>query len=453
MPRPIVVLLTLITLQFHSNILQADEVWQAGVAKTVITPPAPMWMSGYASRNKPAEGTIHDLYAKALVISDPFGHKSLLVTLDLVGIDRTTSRELCEQLADKHGLQRSGVTISTSHTHSGPVVGRNLMSMYSLDDENKRLVAEYTQFLSDSILKITADAFGNLEPVSLQYGSSQATFAVNRRNNREPDVAMLRETGQLVGPVDHDVPLLVVRSLDGSLRTVLFGYACHATVLGGMDWCGDWPGFAQLEIERRHPGSTAMFIAGCGADQNPLPRKTVELAADYGNQMADSVDRALAGPMQQVKGTLKTSYREIDLAFDQLPSKVQIEADLKSENVYIARRAAHLLDAISRAGQLSTTYPYPVQMLRLGDLQIVTLGGEVVVDYALRLKNELPGSKIWIAGYCNDVMAYIPSARVLQEGGYEGETAMIYYGLPTKWSTAVEDHIVQSVMELAEETK
>ena len=449
----IVLVLGLIPLHFQINVTFADEVWQAGVAKTVITPPTPMWMSGYASRTRPAEGTLHDLYAKALAISDPAGHKSLIVTLDLVGIDRTTSKTICELLAAKHDLQRSGITISTSHTHSGPVVGRNLMSMYSLDEENKRLVVEYTNFLSESILKISANALANLGPATLQFGSSQSTFAVNRRNNREPDVPALRAAGQLAGPVDHDVPMLVVRAPDGSLKTVLFGYACHATVLSGMDWCGDWPGFAQLEIERRHPEATAMFMAGCGADQNPLPRKTVELAADYGNQMADSIDRGLAGPMQQVKGTMKTSYREIDLAFDQLPSKEQVEADLKSENVYIARRAAHLLDVISRDGQLSAAYPYPVQMLRLGDLQIVTLGGEVVVDYALRLKNELPGSTLWIAGYCNDVMAYIPSLRVLQEGGYEGESAMIYYGLPTKWSPAVEDHIVKSVMELAEETK
>jgi len=453
MQRLMVLFTCLFTVSFTDTVVYADEVWQAGVAKTVITPPTAMWMSGYASRTKPAEGTIHDLYAKALVISDPAGHKSLIVTLDLVGIDRITSKTICEQLVDKHGLQRSGIRISASHTHSGPIVGRNLMSMYSLDDENLRLVAEYTQFLSDSILKISAEAFANLAPATLQYGSGQATFAVNRRTNREPDVPMLRKSGQLVGPVDHDVPLLVVRAADGSLRTILFGYACHATVLGGMEWCGDWPGFAQLEIERRHPEATAMFIAGCGADQNPLPRKTVELAADYGKQIADSIDRAVAGPMQPVNGTLKTAYREIDLAFDQLPSKEQIEADLKSKDVYIARRAVHLLDAISRDGQLSTTYPYPVQLLRLGDLQIVTLGGEVVIDYALRLKNELPGSTIWIAGYCNDVMAYIPSLRVLQEGGYEGETAMIYYGLPTKWSAAVEDDIVKAVKELADETK
>ena len=164
--------------------------------------------------------------------------------------------------------------------------------MYSLDDENHRLISQYTEFLIESIVKVTAEAFNHLTPAIVQYGSGQATFAVNRRNNREPDVPMLRETGNLVGPVDHDLPVLAVRNPEGQLRAVVFGYACHATVLSGMDWCGDWPGFAQLEIERRHPDTIAMFMAGCGADQNPLPRRTVELATDYGRQIADGVDRA-----------------------------------------------------------------------------------------------------------------------------------------------------------------
>jgi neutral ceramidase len=453
MPRVIAVLLSLLAHQFSASSISADELWQAGAAKVVITPSSPMWMSGYASRNEPAKGMIHDLFAKALVLQDPDGHRALIVTLDLVGIDRATSQSICEALASQHRLQRSDIAISTSHTHSGPVVGRNLISMYSLDEQNLRLVAEYTQFLHASVLKIAAEAYTNLTPVVLESGIGNATFAVNRRNNREADVPMLRESGNLAGPVDHDVPILTARTPDGQLRAVLFGYACHATVLSGMDWCGDWPGFAQLEVERRYPDSIAMFVAGCGADQNPLPRRTVELATDYGKQIADSIDQVLSGTMPSLSGTLRTYYREIDLGFDDIPTKQQIETDLKSENIYIARRAAHLLDEISRNGELTSSYPYPVQLLRIGDVQIVTLGGEVVVDYALRLKAELPGSSIWIAGYCNDVMAYIPSVRILKEGGYEGESAMIYYGLPSKWSSDIEDQIVSTVKELASSTQ
>jgi hypothetical protein len=104
-----------------------------------------------------------------------------------------------------------------------------------------------------------------------------------------------------------------------------------------------------------------------------------------------------------------------------------------------------LLKKLDAGEDLPRSYPYPVQTWRLGDgLTMVALGGEVVVDYSLRLKKEL-GGDVWVAGYANDVMAYIPSRRVLKEGGYEGATAMVYYGLPSVWGDRVEDLIVAEV--------
>jgi hypothetical protein len=98
---------------------------------------------------------------------------------------------------------------------------------------------------------------------------------------------------------------------------------------------------------------------------------------------------------------------------------------------------------------LESAYPYPVQLWRLGnDLRLVLLGGEVVVDYSLRLKAELGRENTWVAAYANDVMAYIPSLRVLKEGGYEGGGSMVYYGLPAIWSEQVEEAIVRGVREL-----
>ncbi len=432
-----------------SSLILAQETWKAGVAKVAITPSELMWMSGYASRTKPAEGVIHDLWAKAVVLQDPAGHSAVLITLDLVGIDRATSQKICDRLQTTHSIDRSQIAIATSHTHSGPVVGTNLLAMYSLDDASMKQVEKYTEQLSDAISRVVADAFATLAPSILSTGESQASFAVNRRNNREPDVPMLREKGQLVGPVDHTLPVLSVRDPDGKLRAIVFGYACHSTVLSLMEFSGDWPGFAQLEIEKRHPDAIALFWAGCGADQNPLPRRTVELAAEYGKQTADGVDHALGSPMQPVTGSLKSVYKEIDLALDHIPTIEEVENDLKSENVYIARRAKWLSSQLTRDGKLSSTYPYPVQMWAVGDnVKLTFLGGEVVVDYALRLQAELPGPSNWIAGYSNDVMAYIPSKRVLLEGGYEGESSMIYYGLPSKWAPEIEEHIIKTVHEI-----
>lgn len=424
--------------------------WQAGVARVNITPQQSMWMSGYAARDRPADGKLTDLWAKALVLKDARDRVAVLVTLDLVGIDRERSREVCRRVEEQFDLPRSAVALATSHTHSGPVVRGNLATMYDLDREQQQHVDTYATELVEKLVAVVGDALQDVKPARLAWGNGSAAFAVNRRNNPEDQVVERRAAGKLVGPVDHDVPVLAVYGADNALRAVVFGYACHATVLSDFAWSGDWPGFAQIELEKRHPEAVALFWAGCGADQNPLPRRTVELAQDYGRQAADAVDAVLAAPMESLAPRVDTAYEEIDLAFSQLPSREQLTKE-SATNDYAGRRARVLLAEWERDGKQQATYPYyPVQVWRFSDdLAWVFLGGEVVVDYSIRLKRQLRPRPTWVAGYANDVMAYIPSERVLQEGGYEGGGAMVYYGLPAPWAVGVEDRIVEKVLGLA----
>jgi len=270
----------------------------------------------------------------------------------------------------------------------------------------------------------------------------------------EKDVPDLRKKKSLKGPIDHELPVLLIKDKSQNPKAILFGYACHATTLSFFKWSGDWPGFAQIEIEKRHPGAVAVFWAGCGADQNPFPRRKVDLAKNYGSRIADGIDRVLTSGLTAVNGNLVSKYEEIDIPFDDLPSKRQITSDTKSSNRYIASRAKHLLRKIETDGSLKKHYPYPVQLWRIGEqITFVILGGEVTVDYSIRLKNQLTRNRVWVASYANDVMAYIPSRRVLLEGGYEGDTSMIYYGLPSKWSAEIEERIVAAVQKLARESQ
>ena len=428
------------------------QVWKAGHGRVIITPKKNVWLSGYGSRNRPAEATLHDLWAKALVIEAPGGQRAALITLDLIGIDRDTSQSICHKLEKRFGLERHEIAITTSHTHTSPVVGGNLEAMYleTVDDEQWKLIRQYTAALEDLVVSVVGDAIARLAPSKLSWANGSSTIGVNRRNNVEKNVPELRKAGKLVGPVDYDVPVLAVRGGNGTLRAVVFGYACHATVLSFYKYSGDYPGFAQLHFERRHPDVTALFWAGCGGDINPLPRREVALADDYGRRLASSVDDVLAGLMHPVNGRLRTLYEEIALPLAELPSRVELEERVKSENRY-QRGLARLLLRKLDDGTLGPTYPYyPVQVWHLGnDLRFVLLGGEVVVDYSLRLKRELGRNKTWVAGYANDVMAYIPSVRVLREGGYEGNSSMIYYGLPSKWAEPVEELIIDAVHRLA----
>jgi hypothetical protein len=423
--------------------------WHAGTAKIEITPEKDMWMAGYASRDRPAEGKLTDLWAKALVLEDAQSNRAVLVTLDVIGVSRELTASVCETLRSEYGLERRQIAFCASHTHTGPALQRNLSPLHYLvvDPAQRALIKEYTALLEKKLVQVVGLALASRQPVQLSWGSGTATFAVNRRNNRpEQRVPQLRAEGKLQGPCDHDVPVLAVKDSSGRPVAVVFGYACHATVLSFYQWSGDYPGFAQIELEKKHPGCLAMFWAGCGADQNPLPRRSVELAIEYGSQLAAAVDAVLAGETSPVAPGLRATFREIDLPLAELPSREQVAQEASSDNRFVAARAKMLLQQMSDGRPLRPSYPYPIQVWRLGEeVQFVILGGEVVVDYALRLKAELGGRRTWVAGYANDVMAYIASRRVLREGGYEGGGAMVYYGLPTAWAPDSEQMIVEEV--------
>lgn len=418
----------------------AQQAWKAGVARVSIVPGGPLWMAGYAARVKPSEGTAQTVWAKALAFEDASGKRSVIVTADMLGFTRALSQRIAMRVQREHGISRERLLLNASHTHCGPVIERQLAAAYDASDQQWADIDRYTDDLENRVVSVIGKALQNLQPVTLSFARGTAGFARNRRTSFHPN-----------GPVDHDVPVLRVQARGGKLLATVFGYACHNTTLGG-DFCklhGDYAGSAQEQIEKANPGATALFIAGCGADSNPSRRGSVEAADQNGADLAAAVAKALAGRTIPVRGPLQAAYREVSLVFDTPPSREDLESRLSGTNKYAVRHARNMLGRISREGRLPSEYPYPVQVWRFGkDLTLVALAGEVVVDYTIRLTRELSGERLWVAGYTNDVFAYIPSERVLQEGGYEGGGAMIYYGQPGPWAPGVEYSIVKTVHEL-----
>jgi hypothetical protein len=430
----------------------ADDIpaFKAGLASRVITPTEPMWMAGYANRNKPAEGKVHDLHVKVLALEDEQGGRLVLLTSDLIGLPRDLSDRVAAEVRRKTGLPRERLMLTASHTHCGPVFRDSLTDMYDMPPEMAKKIPAYTERLGKAMVEAITLALADLKPARVDVGKGNAFFAVNRR---EPTSHGVINGYNPRGPVDHDVPVLRVETPNGKLRAVVFGYACHNTTMQFYRWCGDYAGFAQQYLEEKHPGALALFWIGCGGDANPLPRSKIELCRKYGRELARAVESAIADPMTPVEGFLKGRYQTIALPFDKLPTRAQLASDLLSKQSALRKRAARFIKVLDKGGKIDDHYRhYPVQVWRLGHQVLwVALGGEVVIDYNRRLKKELGDRPpVWITGYANDVMAYIPSARVLKEGGYEADSSMIYYGMPTKWAPAIEDRIVAKTRELAQ---
>jgi hypothetical protein len=427
--------------------------FKAGVATTVITPAEPMWMAGYSARNKPAEGKVHNLYVKALALQDAAGRRLVLLTSDLIGLPRELTDAVAAEVRRRTGLPREGLLLTASHTHCGPVFRDALFDMYPMPPDLAKRAEAYTGRLRGWMTKTILAALHDLRPARLAVGKGSAGFAVNRRQ-RAANGTIINGTN-LQGPVDHDVPVLRVETPEGRLRAVVFGYACHNTTMQFYRWCGDYAGFAQEELEKKHPGARALFWIGCGGDANPLPRGKIELCRRYGHELAGTVESVLSGKMTPIRGGFRARYAEISLPFDKLPTRAQLVAQSLSKNHALRKRAERYLRILEKHGRIENHYPhYPVQVWRLGRQVLwVALGGEVVIDYNRRLKKEL-GTRpvLWVTAYANDVMAYIPSARVLREGGYEADSSMVYYGKPARWAPAIENRIIGKVRELVQET-
>lgn len=417
--------------------------FRAGAAVADITPLSPIWMSGYAARKAPAKGAAEPIQAKALAIEDRKGSRVVILTTDLIGLPREISDHVAARLGNDQDLRRAQVLFNSSHTHAGPVVWPNLRPMFALDAAQQQAVEAYARRLTDELYHVAIAALSKMEPAKLHYSEGSAGFAINRREFRKDKVVFGTNPE---GPRDHTVPVIDVRSANGKRLAILFGYTCHNTTLGAefTKISGDYAGAAQRAIEARYPGATALFILQCGADQNPNPRGKPEQVEAHGKQLADGVAKALSGESTELHAPLKTSFLLTDLAFAP-HTRGQFEEEAKHQDVYRARRAKLMLERYD-AGQPLNKTPYPVQAIRFGkELTILALGGEVVVDYQLRARRLYPGEKLFVAGYSNDVMCYIPSLRVLREGGYEAAESMIYYGMPGPFTEDVEETVFASV--------
>lgn len=429
----------------------AEPAWKAGVARADITPKDPLWMAGYGGRTKVAEGKEMDLFIRVVALEAADGQRAVILSSDTLGFPQPLYDAVAARLEKEHHLTRAQFVLGASHTHCGPVLRGALYDAYPITEENIQQINAYSDWLVNEVVETIGAALKNLKPATVSRGVGDTEFGVNRRTNREPDVPMLREKNLLLGPVDHSVPVLAVHDADKKLIAVVFGYACHNTVMDYYLWSGDYSGFAQNALEKSHPGVTACFLMGCGADQNPLPRRSVELAKKYGEMLATAVDATLK-ETKPLAAKLQTSHAFVPLPLGPMMSDADLKKNAADKPNYVQRWAARMLKWKESGKPFPETYPYPIQAWRLGGEQLLlTMGGEVVVDYSHRFKADF-GDQTWVFGYCNDVMAYIPSHRVLLEGGYEGQSSMWVYGMPClKWGDSVEKDIAAGMVQLVEQ--
>ena len=432
----------------------ADEAtWRAGLSRVDVTPAEPVRMAGYGSRDHANEGIDMPLFARCAALHHAESDSvALLISVDNIGLPGSLSRRLAKSIAEKHGVSRERIVFCSTHTHCGPDLVSELSNIFATPLTEQEVAAgeRYKSQLGDGILRSVDLAIQDLKPASLSYAIGKAEFAANRRVLTDG-----RWSGfgvQPDGPVDHTVPVLRIADGDGNVRGIVYNYACHCTTLGGEHYGinGDWAGYASANLESKYPDSVALCTIGCGADANPNPRGSLDAAKIHGRVLSAEVASLVQAEMKPINAAIEPRFDYAALSFD-LPTREELQQRTSDRNPQTRRHAEQLLSVLEEHGRLPATYPVPIQSWQFGDqLTMIFLGGEVVVDYALRLKNQLQDPDLWVTAYANDVMGYVASERMIAEGGYEYDRSGVYYGLPGPWASGSEELFVSRILQMLE---
>ncbi|HJT34893.1 MAG TPA: neutral/alkaline non-lysosomal ceramidase N-terminal domain-containing protein [Pirellulales bacterium] len=426
------------------SLASADEpVWKVGLKQIKITPDRPVPMAGYAARTKPFEEVEADLYAKALALEDTQGNRAVLVTSDLIGFRAAVTEPICEKIVARTGLKREQILLTASHTHAGPMLGLQPAS----DEAESLRTVEYTQRLVDLVAEVASGALAVMQPARLSLGEGVAPFAMNRREFRKDGVVLGVNPR---GLVDRSVPVLRIDGQDNLPRAVLFGASVHNTTLGGDNYrvCGDYAGFAQAYVEQQYPAVPAMFLLGCAGDANPYPRGTMDHARKHGETLGQEVCRVMKTKLRPIGGPLTIAFERVALPLEPAPPREELELRAAGKTRFAPFTAKQMLAALDRGETLPTEYECPFTVWQLGDdLTLVGLPGEVVVDYLKLIERAIGPNQLWVVAYANDVFGYLPSARVLEEGGYE--TRGLYHGGIGYFAPSAQEVVVEHVRELA----
>ncbi len=445
------IFLPVFLLIIHSPLLaESGGAWKAGAADVDITPDYPVRLSGYGSRTAETQKVAQRLHANAIALQWQDDKPAVIVSVDNCGVPAAVRAEVLKRLTTGgRTIADERFALHSTHTHCAPMLKGVLPFLFGedLSAEQVKHVERYTEDLTAHIVSIIGQALDKMEHARLEWSVGKVYFAFNRRLKTD---AGFQNAQNYNGPTDRALPVLCVKSADGKkLIATHVSYACHCTTLGNNEIHGDWAGLAHEEMELRFPGSVSLIAIGCGADQNPYPRKENRFAINHGVSIAKEIVRLINSPMLALKGPLNCTHREVMLPFETLPTLAEWQAKVADPNKQTAYHAKQHLAMLERGEKIPPALPYDIQVWNYGsDLLTINLPGEVVVDYSLRFKREFDPARTWVNSYTNDVPCYIPSQRVWEEGGYEAGGAMIYYGRPTRFASGIENIIAATVKQL-----
>ena len=417
-----------------------------GIAQTDITPTTSVWLTGYGDRDRKSEGVYQALRAGAVYLRDD-SEEILLLTADHIGYDSTYAALAKAAIGVATGLTPRQIILTATHTHCGP-----FFTPWCMPGEIEHA---YARRLQDQLVQLALQARHKAQAGQLRFSRTGCAFGVSRRlpNGR----GGVHFAPNPEGPMDRDFDTLWFGAADGSPLGTLTIFGCHPTSLGGYLIGGDYPGFLCRAVEEQ-TRAPALFATGCAGNIRPwfkdkndgFGRPTYDELATAGAELGAQVlksqnDARPVEPALQVVGTFHA------LPYADLPSRDELADRAQSDGNPLLRRWAGAMLKLAEAGGLPAACPHEIQLLQLGpDLNAVFLGGEVLAEIGLHIKEVLGPENTITTAYSNGLIAYIPGEATYDLGGYEVDGSHPYFLRPAPFAKDVESRIVARVQKLAQ---
>jgi neutral ceramidase len=424
------------------------EVWMtvaAGLAEIDITPPPGIDLTGYIARDGPATGVLDPLYARALVLADG-GQRVALLTCDLLGLHRRDVQAVRGRIEAAAGIPADHVLITCSHTHAGPATLR-LQDCGEIDPA-------YLATLGDKLVAVTAQAAATLRPARLGVGHGQVTAGIHNR----------RQPGDVLDPA---LGVLRIEDEQGGLMGVVLNFACHPTCLTGENrlFSAEYCGYAVEQI-RQATGVPALFITGAIGDVGPVARGN-EVLTQIGDAVGKEALRVLADITPRAWSGIAVEMRTVDLPLLPPWPAEQLAAEITRWQQTALPEATPLLPPHPkipgamvgwakrtlgqvRSGRVPPAVTTEIQAIRVGDLLLVSAPGELFVELGLAVKQGAGDMPLFLCGFGNDNIGYIPTRRAYPLGGYEVDEAYKYYGYPAALAPEAGELYVKTALELVQ---
>lgn len=413
------------------------------VSKADITPAMPVYLEGYGGRNGLSKGVHDKIYVHSLLLKNN-GCTLLIVSIDILSIMREKADALKRKITEKYGLREQNILIHAIHVHSAPGLSRKLI---------RGLVEEYVPFFDEQVMKSVDMCFSGIRKGTLYYGEGETYIGVCRRRNISGEIINAPSPDVLI---DRKLGVLAVKDEEERVGAVAFNCACHPTVMGGENYLisSEFPGAARRVIEGNFPGAAALFLQGACGDINPAIKST---GSEYrqgnfsdvdftGRILANDVGYVVRYGLKKVEASFECRIRPLELPIGEYKTDY-FRRMSESSQEYPRKYGNYMLDQIKKGDEMKRV-EYNLGIIRLAsNLAVVTFEGEVCNEYGVWAREFAPDSHVMIAGYANGHKSYLPTKRILREGGYEATVTYCWAQFPGPYAEEAQDIVLAAVKE------